>query len=120
MKTLKEYILNEGRTVDTIKMTDEMTNKVIEPEIYAYDKESFDKLIDKIKNNKEYFEDKGIYFAQLKNKSSWNILTSEEFFVKIYNKQNDFFSSDNHTYNYYEIFNMMDNNEFMVVVIVKK
>lgn len=119
MKDLKTYII-EGRTVDTIKMTDELNNKVIEPEIYAYDKESFDKLIDKIKNNQKYFEDKGIYFAQLKNKSTWNILTSEEFFVKIYNKQNDFFNSDNHTYSYDEIINMMDNNEFMVVVITKE
>jgi len=118
MKNLITYIL-EGRSIDSVKLKCEVSGKEIEPSLYAYDKESLDKLIDKIKHNDEYFKDKGIYLAKLKNKSSWICYTTEEFRVKIYNLDNDFFYSDDHSYSYQNILDMIESNETMVVVVKK-
>jgi len=127
MKNLKDFILEnyeiskisllEGRTIDSIKIRCEQTNEEIEPTLYAYDKESFDKLIDKIKHNDEYWKDKHIFLAELKNKSTWVCHTNEEFRVKVYNIDNDFFNSDEHTYSYDDILNMIESNNIMVIVV---
>ena len=116
MKHLKDFIV-EGKTINIVKVKCEQTNEEIEPLMYAYDKESFDKLVDKLKHNDEYWKDKSIFLAELKNKSTWICHTNEKFRVKIYNIDNDFFNSDEHTYSYQDILNMIESNETMVVVV---
>ena len=118
MKDLRTYII-EGRTMDTVQVKDTASNRTVEPKMYAYDKESLDKLIDKYKNNSEYWEDKGIYLTSSKNKSTWEVDTTEEFKFKVYQQNDEFFYSDNNTFTYDDLIGMLDGQGKMIVVLKK-
>lgn len=118
MKHLKDFIL-EGRTIDEVKVKDTVTNKEVTPVLYAYDKDSLDKLIDKYKNTSEYWEDKGIYLTSNKNKSTWEVDTTEEYKFKVYQKDQDFFYSDNTSFTYDDLLGMINDEEKMIVVLNK-
>ena len=118
MKDLVTYIL-EGRTINEIKIKDVASNKEIEPKMYAFDKNSLDKLIEKYKNNNEYWNDKSIHLTSVKNKSTWEIDSTEEYKFKVYQQNDDFFYSDNNTFTYDDLIDMIENESKMIIVINK-
>lgn len=119
MRNLIDYI-TEGRTVDTVKVK---TNKgkELEPIYFAYDKESLDDLLDKVKYTNEYWVDKGIYLTTLKNKSTWEVNVDNEYNFHIYQPNNDFFYCDDteEAYTMQEILDLFDKGETMIVVLNK-
>lgn len=119
MKDLRNYII-EGRTIDTIKVK---TNKgkELEPVYYAYDEESLDKLIEKVKYTRQYWIDKGIYLSTLKNKSTWEVDIDNEYNFHIYQPGADFFYCDDNeeSYTRQDILDLFDNEETMIVVLNK-
>lgn len=119
MKNIKDYII-EGRTVDTVKIKTKK-GKELEPVWYAYDEESLDNLLKKVKYTSQYWIDKGIYLSTLKNKSSWEVDMDDEYNFHIYQPGADFFYCDDNeeSYTRQEILDLFDKEETMIVVLNK-
>lgn len=106
MKSLRQYI-SEARAIDQIEIKDSKGDIVNATE-YAYDKESFEKMVDKYDS---------LFIATMKNKSTWTVDTDNSFKIYNYRQDDGFMVNKDERYSKDEIISLIENGNIMVIAI---